>query len=158
MVIACFLIALGPLPLSFPTSIYHAKKEDDDNPWWVKGIKGRRRREDHELGREISEFARLLSTERDDELTIELSDSAAAAEDTTKAVLDCAVELTLNPQHHVLDTLPVMRTMARLEAERKRGGGVAKKSRSGRFTHYFDSQLDFAIPEEHLSAMCEVFM
>lgn len=48
-------------------------------------------------------------------------------------------ELTICPRPHLTDTLPIIRGMARLEEIRRSGGG-AKKSRSGRFLHYFDAQ------------------
>ncbi|TRY69407.1 hypothetical protein TCAL_08890 [Tigriopus californicus] len=65
-------------------------------------------------------------------------------------------ELTICPRTHLTDTLPIIRGMARLEEVRRSGGG-AKKSRSGRFLHYFDAQELYLKPIT-LNYLCNSFL
>ena len=65
--------------------------------------------------------------------------------------------MTVNPVCHVLDTLPMMRTMARMEETRKLGGGN-KVSRSGRFSHYFEFYSSIYLKPAQLEAMCNTLL
>jgi len=69
-------------------------------------------------------------------------------------------ELSLGVKKLTVDFLPVVRSIARFENQRKLDGlssGGGKRSRSGRFVHYFSSQC-ISIKEQSLEKLCEGLM
>ncbi len=80
-----------------------------------------------------------------------------AAAEIDRRVLNRAVaDLTVNATPLVLDTMPVLRSMARSEEARRTGPGADSKkraSRSGRFVHYFEV-VGLDLDEDTLAKMC----
>ena len=72
-------------------------------------------------------------------------------------VLNSVLEMTVNPQPQVLDVMPVLRGMARTEEMRRAGKGGGKRSRSGRFLHYFEAQEIYLKPTTVIE-MCNTFL
>ena len=66
-------------------------------------------------------------------------------------------EMTASPQAHVLDLMPVLRGMARTEEMRRVGRGEGKRSRSGRFLHYFEAH-DIYLQPATVIEMCNTFL
>ena len=66
-------------------------------------------------------------------------------------------EMTASPQAHVLDLVPVLRGMARTEEMRRAGRGEGKRSRSGRFLHYFEAH-DIYLQPATVIEMCNTFL
>ena len=72
-------------------------------------------------------------------------------------VLNSVLEMTVNPQPQVLDVMPALRRMARTEEMRRAGKGGGKRSRSGRFLHYFEAQEIYLKPATVIE-MCNTFL
>jgi DNA polymerase III delta prime subunit len=153
-------------------------------PWWaVEGSKTTGV-ENNALADEIGATAQFLAVSRAREFISCLLDEDDGDDDGMKLVCDgdgaavswslmneerkkrndidrevlnkCLPDLTVSPQPLLLDQMAVLRGMARSEEVRRAGKG-AKRSRSGRFLHYFETQEMFFKPAT-LVEMCNAFL
>ena len=103
---------------------------------------------------------RLAPTHAEGEFVVadEKRSEAAAVDGVCSEVLNKALpEMTVSPQAHVLDLMPALRGMARTEEMRRAGRGEGKRSRSGRFLHYFEGR-DIYLQPATVIEMCNAFL
>ena len=155
-------------------------------PWWTKQAAASpadAKREYDQLGLEMGATAQFLAVSAARKAANELKENAAEAEAAASLSIDsiefvvkksgsatdrsrggvCSealnsvLEMTVNPQPQVLDVMPVLRGMARTEEMRRAGKGGGKRSRSGRFLHYFEAQEIYLKPTTVIE-MCNTFL
>ena len=101
---------------------------------------------------------RLAPTHGEGEFVVADEKRSEAADSVCSEVLNKVLpEMTVSPQAHVLDLMPALRGMARTEEMRRAGRGEGKRSRSGRFLHYFEGH-DIYLQPATVIEMCNAFL
>lgn len=101
---------------------------------------------------------RLAPTHGEGEFIVADEKRSEAADGVCSEVLNKVLpEMTVSPRAHVLDLMPALRGMARTEEMRKAGKGEGKRSRSGRFLHYFEGH-DIYLQPATVIEMCNAFL
>ncbi len=109
---------------------------------------------DGQVGDELSLPSEEANGVKGDFFTSSLTKSVVPSSYVHDTLNGALGDVTTAPSCHAVDTLAVLRGMARTEQRRRKSGG--KKSRSGRFLHYFDLQ-EIHFEEASLKKLCAAF-